>query len=240
MNAVAPTMLSSSNVPQPEFACWWPSSPSEASSAAYSGRCSPFMSRCCQSMLIWTLSIPVGLELVHDVQAHADVAHQDLHRRLGVLVLEQQLDPVLGTHLRGFAHTLDQPAPGVDVGGLERIVVALAAGPDDQVRAQRPRELRGVADDLLRLGAQRRIRVDQSAAAEPRIEVQAAGDAVDVVARQRRPGPRTGSPRTARWDSGTRSRRSDRRAPRPPGGPCRRPARGRSCARADSRPARNA
>ena len=28
MNAVAPTMLSSSNVPQPEFACWCPSRPS--------------------------------------------------------------------------------------------------------------------------------------------------------------------------------------------------------------------
>ena len=58
MNAVAPTMLSSSNVPQPEFACWWPSSPSAASSAAYSGRCSPFMIRCCQSMLTLTLSMP--------------------------------------------------------------------------------------------------------------------------------------------------------------------------------------
>ena len=58
MNAVAPTMLSSSNVPQPEFACWWPSSPSAASSAAYSARFSPFMIRCCQSMLTCTLSIP--------------------------------------------------------------------------------------------------------------------------------------------------------------------------------------
>src|SRR5205807_1260075 len=56
MNAVAPTMLSSSNVPQPEFACWWPSSPSAASIAAYSPRLSPFMSRCCQSMLTLTLS----------------------------------------------------------------------------------------------------------------------------------------------------------------------------------------
>ncbi len=58
MNAVAPTMLSSSNVPQPELPCWWPSSPSSDSSAAYSARFSPFMIRCCQSMLTWTLSIP--------------------------------------------------------------------------------------------------------------------------------------------------------------------------------------
>jgi hypothetical protein len=58
MKAVAPTMLSSSKMPQPELACWWPSRPSAASRAAYSGRCSPFMSRCCQSMLTETLSIP--------------------------------------------------------------------------------------------------------------------------------------------------------------------------------------
>ena len=58
MNAVAPTMLSSSKVPQPEFACWWPSKPSAASSAAYSARFSPFMIRCCQSMFTCTLSIP--------------------------------------------------------------------------------------------------------------------------------------------------------------------------------------
>ncbi len=58
MNAVAPTMLSSSNVPQPEFACRWPNNPSDANKAAYSGRCSPFMIRCCQSMFTWTLSSP--------------------------------------------------------------------------------------------------------------------------------------------------------------------------------------
>src|SRR5712692_6901241 len=63
MNAVAPTMLSSSKVPQPEFACWWPSTPSAASSAAYSPRFSPFMIRCCQSMLTCTLSIPCARSL---------------------------------------------------------------------------------------------------------------------------------------------------------------------------------
>ena len=46
-------------------------------------------------MLTWTLSSPSCLQLVDDEQAHADVAHQDLHRGLGVLVLEQQLHPVL-------------------------------------------------------------------------------------------------------------------------------------------------
>ena len=32
---------------------------------------------------------PLGAQLVDHVQRHADVAHEDLHRRLGVLVLEE-------------------------------------------------------------------------------------------------------------------------------------------------------
>ena len=54
-------------------------------------------------MLICTLLRPSAWQLVHHVQAHADVAHQDLHRRLGVLVLEQQLDPVPGADLGRLA-----------------------------------------------------------------------------------------------------------------------------------------
>ncbi len=56
-------MLSSSKVPQPEFAWWCPSSPSAASIAAYSARFSPFMIRCCQSMLTLTLSRPCARSL---------------------------------------------------------------------------------------------------------------------------------------------------------------------------------
>ena len=51
MKKFVPTTLSSSNEPQPSLACWWPSLPSAASSAAYSASVSPFMIRCCQSML---------------------------------------------------------------------------------------------------------------------------------------------------------------------------------------------
>src|SRR5829696_10583773 len=64
MNAVAPTMLSSSKVPQPEFACWWPRRPSAASIAAYSARFSPFIIRCCQSMFTLTLSSCGALEVL--------------------------------------------------------------------------------------------------------------------------------------------------------------------------------
>ena len=55
----------------------------------------------------------LGAELVHDMQAHAHVAHQDLHRGLGVLVLEEQLDVVPRADLRGLSDPLDQPPPGV-------------------------------------------------------------------------------------------------------------------------------
>ena len=95
MNAVAPTMLSSSNVPQPEFACWWPSSPSAASSAAYSA----------EVLAVHDQVLPVHVDLdvvealpaerVDHVQRHADVAHEDLHRGLGVLVLEEDRDAPL-------------------------------------------------------------------------------------------------------------------------------------------------
>ncbi len=132
-------------------------------------------------MFTWTLSSPWARSLFDHEQAHPDVAHQDLHGRLGVLVLEEQLDPVLGAHRSGLGHALDQPPPRVDVRRLERVVVALAAGPDDQVGAQRPGERSRLAHDPSRLRAHRRIRIDQAAPAEARIQVQTAGYAVDIV-----------------------------------------------------------
>ena len=53
------------------------------------------------------------------------------------------------------------------------------------MRAERAGELGRLADDPARLAAQLGVRVDQAAAGEPRVEVQAAGDAVDVVAVER-------------------------------------------------------
>ena len=101
-------------------------------------------------------------------------------------MLEQQLDAVALTLLRGLRHALDQPPPRLDVRRLERIVVALDPWPDDQVRAERAGELRRLAGDPARLGAQVGIGVDEAAVGEPRVEVQAARDAIDVVAVERR------------------------------------------------------
>jgi len=82
-------MLSSSKVPQPEFACQVTEQALLAASSAGVFR---------QVLAVHQQMLPIHVdldvvdslraELVDDVQAHADVAHQDLHRRLGVLVLE--------------------------------------------------------------------------------------------------------------------------------------------------------
>ena len=174
---------------------------------------------------------PLAAQLVDDVQRHADVAHHDLHRRLGVLVLEEELDAVLGALLRGQSHALDEPLPRVRVGRLEGVVVALDARPDDVVRADRPREVGAVHGALDGLGAHLRIWAHQPAAAEDRVEVHARGDAVDVVAVERRLYRPTGSPARAPAGSETRSRRSGPRGRRPRAPPSRAPAR---CARAGS------
>ena len=88
--------------------------------------------------------------------------------------------------LGGLADALDQPAPRLHVGCLEGVVVALDPGPDDHVRAERAGELGALAHDPPRLCADVLVGVDEAAAAEARVEVQAAGDAVDVVVAERR------------------------------------------------------
>ena len=120
------------------------------------------------------------------------------------------------------AEAVDEPAPAVRVRRLERVVVALDPGPDDHRHAQLARQLRAGDGDLHRLAADGRVGIDEPAAAEARIEVQPAGEAVDVVVRTRAPrGSRPRSPRSAPAGSGTRSRRSGRRARRPPAAPAR-------------------
>ena len=67
----------------------------------------------------------LGAERVDHVQRHPDVAHEDLHRRLGVLVLEEEQDSVLLAPLRGLPDPVDEPGPALGVRRLERVVVAL-------------------------------------------------------------------------------------------------------------------
>ena len=84
---------------------------------------------------------PLRAQRVDHVQRHPDVAHEDLHRRLRVLVLEEEQDPVVGAALRGLPDAVDEPRPALLVRRLERVVVALDPGPDDQVRAELAREV---------------------------------------------------------------------------------------------------
>ena len=141
MNAVVPTMLSSSKVPQPEFACWWPSRPSAASSAAYSARLSPFMIRCCQSMLTLTLSMPC----LRSVWITCSVIPMF---RIRIFIAGSEFLCSRKTRdARSFARCAAWPIPSTNraqrllVRRLERVVVALDPGPDDQVGAGLAREV---------------------------------------------------------------------------------------------------
>jgi hypothetical protein len=84
---------------------------------------------------------PARTQRVDHVQRHPDVTHQDLHRGLGVLVLEEELDSALlaaGGHL---ADAVDEPRPRLPVRRLERVVVALDPGPEDHLRTDEPGEV---------------------------------------------------------------------------------------------------
>ena len=124
---------------------------------------------------------PLGAQLVDDVQRHAHVAHVDLHRGLGVLVLEEELDALVRAALGGLADAVDQAGPAVGVGRLERVVVALDPGPDDEVRVELARELRRRDRAPHGLVANAVIGRAEPAATEHRVEVKAGRDAVDPV-----------------------------------------------------------
>ena len=86
-------------------------------------------------------------QLVDHVQRHPDVRHVDLHRRLGVLVLEEEQAARAREPLCDLGHAVDQPRPRLGVRHLERVVVALAAGPDDHLRADVAGEIGSLEED---------------------------------------------------------------------------------------------
>ena len=95
-------------------------------------------------------------EGVNHVQRHPDVAHEDLHRRLGVLVLEEEQDSVFLAPLRRLPDPVDEPRPALGVRRLERVVVALDPRPDDEVRAELAGEVDGLEGALHGFGSRRR------------------------------------------------------------------------------------
>ena len=219
MNAVAPTMLSSSKVPQPELACWWPSSALGGEQRGVLRQVLAVHQQVLPVHVHLHVVDPLRAQLVDHVQRHPHVAHQDLHRGLGVLVLEEQLHAVAGAHLGGLADPLDQPAPGVRVGGLERVVVALDPGPDDEVGAERAGEVGGLAGEPAGLVARGRRRATR--ARRGRTSDRGAGQRRSRRCRGRRGrrAPRRGCRARAPAGSGTRSRPSGRRGPPRRGAP---------------------
>ena len=129
---------------------------------------------------------PALAQLVDHEQGHADVPHVDLHRGLGVLVLEEEQPAVRRESLRRLRDPVEQARPDLGVGHLERIVVALAAGPDDHVRADLAGEIGGLQFRPQRLGAHRVVERGQAAPAEAWVDVQAATRRVDPVPVERR------------------------------------------------------
>ena len=136
-------------------------------------------------MLTLMLVEALAAQRVDHVQRHPDVPHQDLHRRLGVLVLQEEQHAVVGTALSRLPDTFDQPLPALRVGGLEGVVVALDPRPDDEVRTDRAGELGGGDRAAPRLGAGLRVGRDQAPAPEARVEVEAARERIDVVIAER-------------------------------------------------------
>ena len=181
MNRIVPTMLSSSKVPQPSFACRWPSRPSAASRPAYSARLSPFISRCCQSMLTLTLSIPwrrsewITCSVIPMLRIRIFIAGSEF------LCSRKTVTPRSFACCAACADAVDEARPGLLVRRLERVVVALDPGPDDHVGAGLAGEVDRLARQPQRLLAGRVVGRAERALAEAGVEVEAARDAVDPV-----------------------------------------------------------
>ena len=166
-----------------------------------------------------------GAKGVDHMQRHADVAHQDLHRRLRVLVLEEHRDAALACVGSGLADPVDEARPRLGVRRLERVVVALDPGPDDHLRADVAREVDRLPSQSQRLRRGSRRRASRSLPCRSGDRDGGRSRCSRCRVRRARPGPPRGSRAKAPAGSGTRSRRSARRALRrrcAPSGPSRR------------------
>ena len=100
-------------------------------------------------------------------------------------MLEEERDAAFLAAHRDVAHAVDEACPRVAVRRLERVVVALDAGPEDHVRADR----RGEVGRAERLGerrvAHRVVGRREAALAEQRVQVGTGRDRVDAMAGER-------------------------------------------------------
>ena len=165
-------------------------------------------------MLTLTLSRPWRATVDH-VQRHPDVPHQDIRRRLGVLVLEEDRHALAPSRAAGPRRAPSRKrAHDSLVRRLERVVVAFDSGPDDEVRAEFGGEVDRLACPPERLGPRRFVRGDEAALLEARVEVEAAARRSRCRDRRAPRVRRRGSPVRAPAGNGTRSRRSGPRGRR--------------------------
>ena len=100
-------------------------------------------------------------------------------------MLEEEERAVLGALVRDLAHAVDETRPRLAVRRLERVVVALDAGPEDHLRS----DLAGEAGCSKRLGervcAHRVVGRREAAFAKARVEMRARTDRVDAMSAER-------------------------------------------------------
>ena len=108
-------------------------------------------------MLTWTLVIPWARSLWMTCSVMPMLRIRIFIAGSLFLCSRNSLRPCFGAHLGGLADRVDEPAPALGVGRLERVVVALDAGPEHEVRAQRAGEVGALERQAQRLGARRGI-----------------------------------------------------------------------------------
>jgi hypothetical protein len=89
--------------------------------------------------------------------------HQDLHRRLAILVLEKDLDALLVGVVGQLGYRLHKSAPHLRVGTLEGVVVPLGPRPDYEVRPYLRAQIYAASQSVYPLSPELVIRVDEGA-----------------------------------------------------------------------------
>src|ERR1700730_9621706 len=78
---------------------------------------------------------------INGVECGGNVAHQNIHGRFAVFVFQENRYTFVCCVSYYFTYSIDEQVPCLRVLSLEIIVVALSAGPDDEVRPQRSRQV---------------------------------------------------------------------------------------------------
>src|SRR6266566_7468058 len=98
---------------------------------------------------------------VNGVERGSDVAHQNIHSRFAVFVFQEHRYTFISCVSYHFTYSIDKQIPRLRVLSLEVIVVALRAGPDDEVRPQRSCQVNAALQRLDTFTPQRQVRIDE-------------------------------------------------------------------------------